>query len=115
MRVKILLFAGLVAGWTAMPRPAAAVDLALVLLTDVSKSMDSGEHHLVRDGYRTAFADSEVIAAILGNRGGVAVAYVEFSGADEVVMVKGWDVLTDAASARAFGEAVAALTGRLDR
>ena len=107
MRAKTVLFAGLLAGWTVMPRPAAAVDLALVLLTDVSKSMDSGEHQLVKDGYRTAFADPEVIAAIVGNRGGVAVAYVEFSGADEVVMVRGWEVLTDAPSARTFGEAVA--------
>lgn len=87
--------------------PALAVDLALVLLNDVSKSMDESEYALVKDGYRAAFSDPEVIAALLGNRGGVAVAYVEFSGKDEVKLVRDWEVLIDAASARAFGEAVA--------
>jgi hypothetical protein len=83
------------------------VDLALVLLTDVSNSMDGREYAMVKDGYKAAFADPQVIQAILGNSKGVAIAYVEFSGKDEFVMVKGWDVLTDAASARAFGNAVA--------
>jgi len=92
----------------AAPRPAAAVDLALVLLNDVSQSMDDGEYSLVKDGYRAAFADPEVIAALIGNGGGVVVAYVEFSGRDQVQRVLDWQVLTDAASAHAFGEAVAA-------
>lgn len=83
------------------------VDLALVLLTDVSNSMDDREYAMVKDGYKAAFADPEVLRAILANSKGVAVAYVEFSGKDEFVMIKGWDVLTDDASARAFGEAVA--------
>jgi hypothetical protein len=90
------------------PRPAAAVDLALVLLNDVSRSMDDGEYALVKDGYRAAFTDPEVIAALTGNGGGVAVAYVEFSGKDEISRVLDWQVLTDAASAQAFGEAIAA-------
>ncbi|MGD1876609.1 MAG: DUF1194 domain-containing protein [Kiloniellaceae bacterium] len=88
--------------------PARAVDLALVLLNDVSQSMDDGEFALVKDGYRAAFADPEVIAALIANGSGVAVAYVEFSGKDDVKRVLDWQVLTDAASARAFGEAVAA-------
>jgi hypothetical protein len=88
-------------------RTASAAELALVLLTDVSKSMDNDEYAMVKAGYRAAFADPEIVAAILGT-GSVAIAYVEFSGADEIVLVKGWDLLTDAASARAFGDAVAA-------
>jgi len=108
MRWKTLAFIGALAAWSLAPRPAAAVDLALVLLNDVSKSMDMAEYALVKDGYRAAFSDPEVIAALLSNGGGIAVAYVEFSGKDEIELVKGWDVLTDAASARAFGEAIAA-------
>src|SRR5690606_20645244 len=89
-------------------RPALAVDLALVLLNDVSSSMDESEYALVKDGYRAAFADPEVIAALVGNGGGVAVTYVEFSGKDDINTVLDWQVLTDAASAAAFGEAIAA-------
>jgi hypothetical protein len=84
------------------------VDLALVLLTDVSRSMDDREYAMVKDGYKAAFSDPEVIQALLANSKGVAVTYIEFSGKDEFIIVKGWDVLTDAASAHAFGEAVAA-------
>jgi hypothetical protein len=110
MRPHILLLsAALLAGTAAhadqpLTRP---VDLALVLLTDVSKSVDGREYSMVKEGYKAAFADPQVIEALLKNSKGVAVAYVEFSGRDEFSVVKGWDVLTDAASARAFGEAVA--------
>ena len=62
---------------------------------------------LMKDGYRTAFSDPDVVASIIGNSSGVAVAYVEFSDADKVKLVLGWSVLTDEASARAFGEAIA--------
>lgn len=105
-----MLFLGLsavVITWSPTALTAPQVDLALVLLTDVSRSMDGTEYAMVKDGYRAAFADPEVISAILNTGGGVAVAYVEFSGKDDFVLVKGWDVLTDAASAAAFGEAVA--------
>src|SRR3546814_6094052 len=102
----IRAFAAALALCGVLPRPAAAVDLALVLLNDVSRSMDEVEYDLVKDGYRAAFADPEVIAALVGNGDGVAVAYVEFSGKDEISQVVDWQVLTDAASERAFGEAV---------
>lgn len=112
MRWKTLGLAAAVAVFLisggALPRPAAAVDLALVLLNDVSKSMNDSEYALVKDGYRAAFADPDVISALIGNAGGVAVAYVEFSGKDEVRRVLDWQLLTDAASARAFGQAIAA-------
>jgi len=106
-RWKPFAFATALVLSSAITRPAAAVDLALVLLNDVSRSMDAVEFALVKDGYRAAFADPEVIAALIGNGGGVAVAYVEFSGKDEIYQVLDWQVLTDAASARAFGEAIA--------
>ncbi|HEY7690673.1 MAG TPA: DUF1194 domain-containing protein [Dongiaceae bacterium] len=108
MRAMCVLGVALLAICGAIARPSAAANLALVLLTDVSSSIDEGEYAMVKDGYRAAFADPQVIAAILGNGGGVAVTYVEFSDASNVRVVQGWQLLTDAASARAFGEAVAA-------
>jgi Protein of unknown function (DUF1194) len=113
MRPQILLLLSALsvpaaaAGDEAVSRP---VDLALVLLTDVSNSMDDREYELVKEGYRQAFNHPQVIKAILDNSKGVAVTYVEFSGKDEFIIVTGWDVLTDEASARSFGEAVASAT-----
>lgn len=87
---------------------AARVDLALILLNDVSKSMDNEEFVMVKDGYRAAFSDPEIIAAVSANPGGVAIAYVEFSGRDEFATVRDWAILRDEASTRAFGHEVAA-------
>lgn len=107
MHRATFVITALLAACAALPRPASAVELALVLLNDVSKSMDAAEFAMVKAGYRSAFSDPEVVAAIESIAGGVAVAYVEFSGKQEVVVVRDWEVLTDAASARAFGEGVA--------
>ncbi len=108
MRLVTLALAALLAAAPFTPRPAAAADLALVLLTDVSGSIDDVEYAMVKDGYRAAFADPEVVAAITANGGGVAVTYVEFSDAANFRIVRGWALVTDGASARAFGDAVAA-------
>lgn len=120
MRTMMLsLVAAVLIGWTpiaptaafgpagGMVADSASVDVALVLLTDVSQSMDDDEYAMVKAGYRAAFSDPDVIDAIMNTERGVAVAYVEFSGKDEIALVKGWNVLTDAASAASFGEAVA--------
>jgi Protein of unknown function (DUF1194) len=102
-----VLAAPLAVGPAAAPA-APPVELALVLLSDVSGSMDAEEYGMVAAGYRAAFSDPEVIAAIRDSGGAVAVSYVEFSGEHEFTLVRGWDLLTDAASTQAFGEAVAA-------
>lgn len=106
MRRTVLPFIALFAAWGAAPGPALAAGLALVLLNDVSASMDDDEYGMVKDGYRSAFSDPDVIAALIANSSGVNVAYVEFSSKNEVMLVKGWDKLTDAASAKAFGNAI---------
>ena len=93
------------------PRPAHAeeVDLALVLVSDVSRSIDDREFAMQKDGYSTAFADPHVLAAIKGGPlGSIAVSYVEFAGQREVRTVIGWTVVRDADSARAFTDKVAA-------
>lgn len=85
------------------------VDLALVLVTDVSRSIDDTEFLLEKQGYATAFTNPRVVAAIQGGPAGrIAVAYVEFSSAEQVRTVVDWTVISDPATARAFVAAMAA-------
>lgn len=94
-----------------VPRPAPAaeqqVDVALVLLTDVSRSVDEAEYGLMKKGYAAALTDPRVVAAIAGGQAGaVAFIYVEFAGAQEVRTLVEWTVVKDAASAAAFAARV---------
>ena len=103
MRLAILLLACSLAGPAAQAVPMA--DMTLVLVSDVSRSVDDSEFQLQKDGYHAAFTDPRVIAAIQGGvLGTIAVAYVEFAGGEDVRTVLGWTVLQDAASARSFAE-----------
>jgi hypothetical protein len=100
MRVLALIF------FCAMALPARAaepVDVALVLVADVSRSIDDSEFELQKKGYAAAFADPKVLAAIKsGVIGTIAVAYVEFAGSSEVRTVVDWMPISDEASARQF-------------
>jgi hypothetical protein len=79
------------------------IDLALVLVTDVSRSIDDSEFALEKDGYAAAFTNEQVIAAIRnGPLGSIAVSYVEFASGFEVKTVIDWMVIHDLESARAF-------------
>jgi hypothetical protein len=109
---RIVLIAVLAAGLglTAPVRAVAEdVDLALVLVTDVSRSIDDSEFTLEKTGYATAFNNDKVLQAIhSGPLGKIAVAYVEFAGNYEVKTVLDWTVIDDAASARAFTDRLSA-------
>jgi Protein of unknown function (DUF1194) len=84
-------------------RAADSVDLTLVLVTDVSRSVDDSEFRLEKEGYAAAFTSREVIDAIHGgNIGAIAVAYVEFASSFEVRTVLDWSVIRDQASAQDF-------------
>lgn len=90
-------------------RAAEAVDVALVLVDDVSRSINDGEFDLQKKGYYAAFADPNVLAAIgSGPTGQIAVAYVEFAAESQVRTVLGWTIIKDAASARGFADAMSA-------
>ena len=79
------------------------VDLALVLVTDVSRSIHDGEFKLEKDGYAAALTNPQVIAAIRrGPVGAIAVAYVEFASTFEVKTIIEWTVIRDEDGARAF-------------
>src|SRR6185436_1038875 len=85
------------------------VDLALVLLTDVSQSIDDGRFAVQKEGYRAAFRDPDVLAAILGGGiGRVAVAYAEFAGDSQARVVVGWTMIGSPEQAAAFADAVVA-------
>jgi hypothetical protein len=106
MKKKILVALAslhLVAG-TAWAVP---VGLELLLLVDVSGSVDATEYALQRDGYVSAFQDAGIQAQIAATTGGIAVAYAVWSGANQQSLQVGWTHLTDAASANAFATAVA--------
>ncbi len=86
-----------------------AVDMLLVLVSDVSRSVDDAEFEMQKQGYAAAFNDPRVVAAIRnGAVGAIAVAYVEFAGSYEVETVLPWRVVRDAASARALTDAMVA-------
>ncbi len=90
--------------WLSGPcRAADDVDVALVLVTDVSRSIDDSEYKLEKEGYAAAFLSGKVLSAIRGGpAGAIAVAYVEFASAFEVRTVLDWTTIRDEASARDF-------------
>ncbi len=88
-------------------RAAEPVDVALVLVSDVSRSVDDTEFKLEKEGYSAAFLDPRVQAAIKGGPiGAIAVAYVEFAGNYEVTTVVDWQIVNDPTSAQAFVDAM---------
>lgn len=83
------------------------VDLTLVLVSDVSRSVDDAEFRMQKAGYVAALNDPRVLAAIRGGAiGAIAIAYVEFAGSFEVNTVLDWRVVRDAASAQALTDAL---------
>ncbi len=99
------LIAALLLLCTASARAAESVDLVLVLVDDVSRSVDDTEYDLQKKGYFAAFTDPEVLAAIQGGpNGAIAVHYIEFASSYEVKTVIDWTVIRDQASAAAFAQ-----------
>ena len=81
---------------------AETVDLLLVLAADVSRSIDDGEFNLQRKGYAAAMTDPRVLRAIAGGRNhGIAVTFVEWSGAADQNVVVDWTVVRDEEAAGA--------------
>lgn len=84
------------------------VDVELLLLVDVSRSMTPNELEIQRRGYAEALVSPEVLKAINGGLiGHVAIAYVEWAGATSQRVVQDWAVIRTYEDARAFADAVA--------
>jgi hypothetical protein len=87
----------------APPARAEAVDLALVLAADVSRSIDDDEFKLQRKGYATAITNPRVLQAIAASpHGAIAICFVEWSGPEEQQVVAEWTVIRDGESAAGF-------------
>ena len=82
---------------------AVAVDAAVVLAADVSRSIDDGEFVLERRGYADAIQSSKLMDVIsTGRNGAIALAYVEWAGESEQKVVVDWTVIRKPGDASAF-------------
>jgi len=105
--VVSMLGAVLLTGMAARPASATSVGLELMLLVDVSGSVDTTEYNLQKSGYVQAFQDAAVQAAIIGSQGGaIAVTYIEWSGNLEQSVRVNWTLINDATSANNFAAAI---------
>jgi hypothetical protein len=90
------------------PAPAMAadeVDLLLVLAVDVSRSIDAAKFQLQREGYAAAIADPRVLEAIsAGRTGRIGLNFMEWSGLAAQKVVVDWTTISDANSAKGFGD-----------
>jgi len=76
------------------------VDVLLVMAVDVSRSVDEDEARLQRQGYRSAVTDPAVLEAIRGGvTGSIAIAYVEWAGAEYQRLVLPWTRIASQADA----------------
>ena len=104
MRLAALSLLAVIAG-VPVARAGEQVDVALALVTDVSRSIDDAEFELEKKGYASAFTRPQVLAAIHGGPiGAIAVTYIEFASNYEVKTVLDWAVLRDEPSLAAFAE-----------
>jgi hypothetical protein len=86
-----------------------SVDLELVLAADGSGSIDEAEFRLQRQGYARAIQDRQVLNAIQGGRyRKIALAFVEWASPTSVATIVDWRLVSDAASAKAFADALVA-------
>ena len=100
----VLVLAG-AAALPAIARAAERVDLLLVLAADVSRSVDSGKFQLQREGYATAVSDPHVLDAIRSGRTGrIGLTYIEWSGLGSQRVVIDWTTISDAETAKGFGD-----------
>jgi Protein of unknown function (DUF1194) len=85
------------------------VDLALVLAVDASGSVDQVRFELQKQGYVAAFRHSRVIGAITsGPTQSIAVIMMQWTGPALQVVAVPWTKVSDAASANALADKIAA-------
>ena len=87
-----------------------AVDLALVLAVDCSRSIDAEEYRLQAQGYAAAFRHPRVRRAVLGGNGErrVTVAMTQWGGQFAQIQALGWRVLDNAAALDGFAASLEA-------
>ncbi len=105
VRALLLLTFAATAMLPAAASAAEQVDLLLVLAADVSRSVDSAKFQLQREGYAAAISDPRVLDAIRSGRNGrIGLTFVEWSGVGSQRVVIDWTTVSDAESAKGFGD-----------
>jgi hypothetical protein len=90
-------------------RAAEAVDAAIVLAADVSRSINDEEFGLQRQGYSSAIASPRVMEAIhSGPKGAIALLFLEWAGEGEQRVVVEWATIKTDADAAKFAAALLA-------
>ena len=85
------------------------VDLELCLAVDGSGSIQEDEFAFQRLAYAEAIADPQVVNIMTGGyEGSIAIALMEWGGAESMHPIVGWTEIANAADARAFADAVVA-------
>lgn len=91
---------------TAQPQ---RVDLELVLAADGSGSIDEDELRLQREGYAAAITSRRVLDAILeGPQRRIAVAMIEWGGAESQHVIVDWTIIDGLEAAQRFAAALLA-------
>ncbi|SDR29573.1 Protein of unknown function [Rhizobiales bacterium GAS113] len=101
----VLALLALTLGPTAVHPAKAAeqVDLLLVLAADVSRSIDDQKFELERRGYAAALSDPRVLQAIAaGPNGRIAIAFVEWAGANSQNLLIDWTLVRDGNDTKLF-------------
>lgn len=87
--------------------PASACETALLLAIDVSGSIDGGDYRLQAEGLAAALADPVVADALV--EGQVALAVVQWSGADQQALALPWERMLSANAVATFAARAAAM------
>lgn len=104
-----IAIAVLVGASAAPPAERSPVGTALVLLVDVSGSIDEREYILQRDGIAHAFRDPAVAKAIRNQSyGAMAVTVIEWSSSETIVVP--WTIIRDERDTARFANMVASVT-----
>ncbi|WP_439156118.1 DUF1194 domain-containing protein [Yoonia sp.] len=77
-----------------------ACDTALVLMVDVSNSVDVAEYRLQTDGMAAALRDPQIVDEMV--RGQVAIAVVQWSGIEDQALSVPWQRIRTALDARSL-------------
>ena len=103
----ILLVVGLC--FYSAPAQAISVGTELLLLVDVSGSIDDNEYNLQKTGYVNAFKNATIQNYITNNiPGGIAVEYAEWATGQSIRV--NWTQITNSATANTFADAINAAT-----
>jgi len=108
-RLATVIAGGLVVAALGQSAPAGAraVELELVLGVDTSMSVGADEFALQMAGYAAAFRHPEVLQAIRGSNGGIAVTLVQWADSYQQAVSIDWTWVGDLASAAVLADRIA--------